>query len=86
VVERDDTIASLKAKVAAKTQLDTTILRFRLNGVELEDTKMVKDTAIVEGSIINASLNSISIKVNIPSGETIDLDVDPANAVSSIKD
>jgi hypothetical protein len=86
VVERDDTIASLKAKVAAKTQLDTTILRFRLNGVELEDTKMVKDTAIVENSIINASLNSISIKVNIPSGETIDLDVDPANAVSSIKD
>jgi hypothetical protein len=37
VVERNDTIASLKSKVAAKTQLEASILRFRLNGVELED-------------------------------------------------
>lgn len=50
VVERNDTILSIKTKVAAKTNLDVSILRFRLNGVELEDTKMVKDSAIIEGS------------------------------------
>ena len=85
VVERNDTIQSIKTRVATKANLEASILRFRLNGVELEDDKKVNETDIREGSLINASLNSIQIKVKIPNGETLELDVDPADQVSSIK-
>lgn len=37
VVERDDTIASLRAQVSGKTGLATSIIRLRFNGVELTD-------------------------------------------------
>jgi hypothetical protein len=40
VVERNDTVASIKAQVAAKIpNLEAGVLRLRLNGVELEDSK-----------------------------------------------
>lgn len=86
VVERSDTIASLKAQVASKTSLAASILRLRLGGVELLDNQIVSGTAITEGSLIEATLNRISIKVNIPNGQTLDLVVDPDTAVSTIKD
>jgi hypothetical protein len=38
VVERDDTIASLRTQVAGKTALTVSVIRLRLAGVELLDT------------------------------------------------
>jgi hypothetical protein len=57
----------------------------RLDTTELSNDLRVDQTDIREGSVITATLNNIAIKVKLHS-ETLELNVDPADPVSSIKD
>lgn len=85
VVERSDTIESIKARISADTNIDQNLIRIRLNGVELTNAQRVDETDIREGSLITATLNQIKVTVELPN-ETLELNVDPADKVMTIKD
>ena len=85
VVERSDTIESIKARISADTNIDQNLIRIRLNGVELTNAQRVDETDIHEGSLITATLNQIKVTVELPN-ETLELNVDPADKVMTIKD
>lgn len=83
-VDPDNTVKTIKDQVKAQKNID--IARYKLvkGGVTLQDTAKISDSGIVAGTVIVADFNTIKISVTMGS-QTIQLDVDPDNKVSTIK-
>jgi hypothetical protein len=87
-VDPDNTVSTIKDAVKERENVPKEAITLRLltNGVKtLYDTTTIQAAGIVEGTIVTADFNSITVKVDID-GTEVQVSVDPDNLVSTIKD
>jgi hypothetical protein len=84
-VEYADTIASLKTAVKESEGIETYQQTLLFGGLKLEDTKTFMEIGVSEGSTINLE-TTFSLSVEINPTKTIQLTVDYADTISSVKD
>lgn len=83
-VDPDNTVKTIKDAVKAQRNIDITRFKLVKGGVTLQDTAKIADSGIVTGTVIVADFNTINISVKMGT-QTIQVDVDPDNKVSTIK-
>jgi hypothetical protein len=84
-VDPDNKVSTIKAAIKEKTQIEATRYTLKIGTVVLDDNKSIYASGITVGSVITADYSSITIKVEID-GTQVDVNVDPDNMVSTIKD
>lgn len=86
-VSPDDTGATIKEKIARKSDLEPKRQVLKHNGVDLpsDNEACAREMGLKEGSVIEVEILKIPIKVNVPEGDAINLMVDPTIAVVDLK-
>ena len=58
----------------------------KLHGGILNDTMTIHEEGLVEGTVIEVDYHNFNIELELPSGKTIEISVDPTDKISVIQD
>lgn len=56
----------------------------KLHGGILVDTKTIYEEGLVEGTVIDVDYHNFNIELDLPTGKTIEISVDPTDKISVI--
>jgi hypothetical protein len=86
-VDPDSLVESLREIVREKFGIEEHIgYSLKKGGVALPDEKTIHAAGIKSGEIIDVDHTEISVNVKTPSGEVVEVTIDPDNKVKTIKD
>jgi hypothetical protein len=84
-VDPDNQVSTIKDAIKEKENVAKETITLKKATQVLVDTQTIQASGIVEGTIITADFNSISVTVDID-GKMVIVNVDPDNLVKTIKD
>jgi hypothetical protein len=84
-VDPDNKVSTIKDKVLQKEGIAAGRYKLVMAGATLNETKTINEVGIRAGATVTADFSSIQVHVKI-GAQTLDIDVDPDNKVSTIRE
>lgn len=81
-VDPDNTVQTIKDKIKEKEGIEVEKYDLKIHGSILVSTKTIHEVGLVEGTIIELDYHNFNIELELPTGKTIEISVDPTDKIN----